>query len=1427
MTRCPSHSPLLLLLSLLALPCLVLAEIYHVKPPNSTLLCPDPDDNHCKTLEEYAAKSPENDAGMTFLFLAGEHPLSRDFSLSNYNMWSVSLISHEDSGVVNINCSGNGKFVLKHTGRVIINNLTMLGCHGNQIVDATNFTLDNAYIKGISRDHHRQETIVNAHTRFDPCNEPTSHVFSVSANRIQITRTNFEYIFRHFYTVVCVYSHSHITIENTTFQNNAAASLLHVHESIFKISNSHFLQNNVSTLMHIYGGSGTMAECDFTSTRSKKGVVFVTEKSDVRIYRSNFSNNSFINSDALSVLCAAIHIRDSTVDINGSVFTHNSAKSGCIYAENSELHVHSSQFLSNTATYGGAFTIRQTQVYINHHSDSCEGMVEFINNSAEYGGAMNIIESSVATIHCARFTNNSATGTKDSRGGAILARTNTKVSLVDTEFCGNFGGNGGVLFAQFATLNTSGNLSMHDNNGSIYLIYCTADFGGNLFFINNHQPLLAHYSAVTFTGNSSFTNNYVSPRAIISIRSELNIHHDGVLTAQGNQGEKGGAMHLVQSELNVYGQCNFLNNHAFKNGGAIHAYETVIRFKGIANFQNNSATVHGGAIFMDGSAIRHFSGRLSFTENHAEQGGAIFLQSGSRLHIVKHTMECKDSHWYCVSDREKWQALNFNHNSADRGGALYVNDVGANSCSSTTIVDKDYFNSECFVQTIAAYKSASDWKISTANFANINFTNNSANVSGAVLYGGLLDRCTLDEFAEFRQIEGHTIKALAYFQKISGTTDFSNNDIVSDPMRVCWCDEDDRVNCSMAMTNHSVVPGKLFNNLRFAVVDQTGTLFNNSSYAIIASLSSESSRLREDESKQMLQGNCCKLNFTLYSNNSVNLTLYAKESPCTEGISKLVIPLDLSACPVGFSLSNTSLGCECDPKLNDFVTNCNIQNNSAQRQGNTWITFPRGNDSNISGILVHDYCPYDYCRPPSENAEIWLNLSDPNSSDTQCAFNRSGLLCGCCQDGYSLTLGGSECRQCTNTWMVFIFPFALAGIALVLVMMVCNLTLATGTINGPLFYANILIANRFVFFPQHKLSIPLQVFVSMLGLNLGITTCFYDGLDGLGKIFMQIAFEVYLIILVVLVVLMGRSVRVSNFFHKYNLHPLHTLATLIVLSYEKLSRKIFSLFAFTSLRYVYNDTATNPIWLFDTCEGSHIWQQVILYFIGVIIIAAGLALNFILLFNKCIVGKCRSVYFNTFMTAFNAPFKPNHQYWVGLLLLIRNISYIVCETFNAGKNPTDSLHFIFTLIVGLLLLKFFYAGVPSLKISLASLKKLILLHEKPAYEPLANPVEERSGIVYKNPYVDYLETSFLVNLSLLTYFTLSFREDVVKNQNNQAILFSISSAVVLITVIGILVYHTWVYTGISRLCHRLCRSMGSVLLKLILDLLEKFVANVL
>ncbi len=86
-------------------------------------------------------------------------------------------------------------------------------------------------------------------------------------------------------------------------------------------------------------------------------------------------------------------------------------------------------------------------------------------------------------------------------------------------------------------------------------------------------------------------------------------------------------------------------------------------------------------------------------------------------------------------------------------------------------------------------------------------------------------------------------------------------------------------------------------------------------------------------------------------------------------------------------------------------------------------------------------------------------------------------------------LATSRCAQCPDVYLLLliIIPFALAGILLVALILVLNITIATGKIHGLIFYANILAANRAIFFPS--LSNFLTVFVSWVNLDLGIETC--------------------------------------------------------------------------------------------------------------------------------------------------------------------------------------------------------------------------------------------------------------------------------------------------------------------------------------------------
>lgn len=251
-----------------------------------------------------------------------------------------------------------------------------------------------------------------------------------------------------------------------------------------------------------------------------------------------------------------------------------------------------------------------------------------------------------------------------------------------------------------------------------------------------------------------------------------------------------------------------------------------------------------------------------------------------------------------------------------------------------------------------------------------------------------------------------------------------------------------------------------------------------------------------------------------------------------------------------------------------------------------------------------------------------------------------------------------------------------------------------------------------------------------------------------------------------------------------------------------------SLLAFTYLEY---PNKTESVWLFDPSldymEGKHISLAIVAAFI----IILGLFFTTILLFSKCIVARSRSVYFNNFMEAFHAPLKPNHQYWVGLLFLTRNLSYLTTEFINVGENPTYNLHFVFTLVVGLLVVKFFFSSISKVN-RVSPVPKTTPPNVYTRFDQLSFSQRDQdqltytskktcfteSGIIYKNPLLDLLETSFLVNIAVLAYFTLYIRYE----NGDQDVLFYISSSIVLVTFIGILIYHACVYTSLSKLFKR-------------------------
>ena len=206
-----------------------------------------------------------------------------------------------------------------------------------------------------------------------------------------------------------------------------------------------------------------------------------------------------------------------------------------------------------------------------------------------------------------------------------------------------------------------------------------------------------------------------------------------------------------------------------------------------------------------------------------------------------------------------------------------------------------------------------------------------------------------------------------------------------------------------------------------------------------------------------------------------------------------------------------------------------------------------------------------------------INLNQPNGADSQCALNRTGTLCGICKPGLSLSLGSSRCLKCPTYWpaqFVAITIFAiLAGIGLVVVALWLNITVAVGTLNGLLFYTNIIAANKVVLLPYPEPNF-IIVFISWLNLELGIDVCFIDGMDTYIKTWLQLAFPIYIILLVILLIVISQhSSRLSKLIAKRN--PVAALALLILMSYGKLFHVVLLAQPFSYAVLTYPDNTKN------------------------------------------------------------------------------------------------------------------------------------------------------------------------------------------------------------------------------------------------------------
>ena len=765
---------------------------------------------------------------------------------------------------------------------------------------------------------------------------------------------------------------------------------------------------------------------------------------------------------------------------------------------------------------------------------------------------------------------------------------------------------------------------------------------------------------------------------------------------------------------------------------------------GNVTFTNNTIVNNFGTGVTLEFTNAYISGWNRIENNTAHNGGGIALYGDSILYFEPHTI-----------------LLVVGNRVDNVGGGIYVGRTVEHVSVSQCFFD--FYNADNYLQSIHF-----DVPVS------LHMYNNSAGLAGNDVYGGSLDTC---------HILGTSTMGADILMKITNV----DIDVTTKPSRVCLCNETDGTkDCTELNRTITAYPGQRFTLSAITVGQYLRTSDPRGTPSAIYASILQNNEVSEQGSLPSVylaqQGGrtCTNITYSVHSRNKYefivltiengnqlapyNKRLLDKAVWWRENLDTVLpyfvslpvyISVEMKECPLGFEISNEDT-CDCAAALVPLGINCSINENTIHRPAPLWIgtenqmppTSSSDNDEASKIVyLMHRHCPFDFCKP----GDIDFDLKD---ADMQCAFNRSGVLCGGCKPHLSAILGGSQCRKCSNVFNSLLFLFLLAGVLLVVFLVATNLTVSIGTINGLIFFANIVKEHQAVFFPRDIGTNILTVFIAWLNLDFGFNVCLFDGMTAYAKAWLQFLFPLYIWLLAVLIIMASRySDRIAKLCGK---NIVQVLATLFLLSYAKLQRTITTGLAFTILDLSNNQTRL--VWLYD---GNIVYLQGIHIPLFVACVTALLFLfvpyTLVILFGRYLQAKSHyKIFFwvgrlKPIFDAYLGPYKDQYRYWTGILLLAR----IMVLLLSAGNVLGDaSINLVAIAIICYILVA------------------LVLL----------------SGGVYKKWPISALECFFYVNLGVLATVTLYNR----LSGGSQLVVIYLSLSVAFTAFCGILIYHIFI-----------------------------------
>ena len=939
-------------------------------------------------------------------------------------------------------------------------------------------------------------------------------------------------------------------------------------------STTKFVNNivdHIGAAVYLTGNSSVIFDSNsiviFSNNRATNGTIYSEANSSITFKASCqviFSDNSVTHCG--SAIYSADHSRltfkgSSKIMFNNnialssnSIYTHHS---GTIFSENvgyisfEENSV--TLFNDNLADYGAAiYSINNSNIIFKDRS-----MVDFNNHIVHYCGVLtSVLFSNVTFADNSNVTFNTNAvshtipDTYESSAGAICTFQNCNIII---------SGNSLVIFTKNK-----------------------ADRGGAVL-IDESNVIIKEYSTVLYYNNYAW---YSSGGAFVcSNNSTIMIEDNSNVTLNSNEASKSGGTIYAQNKCKIKFKDNsssiFINNIARDNGGAIFSCETSkIMFEGNSKvvFNNNMANSGGALYFANNSdcLLSDFAD-VSFHYNTASYGAAILASVYCNITLIGQST-------LLIAYNKAIQSggggyLKYNCNFIIQGNASVTIDSnralhGGGICTENEVELLFKENSTAFfynnMATVGggAVKILNDSIITAKDYATINFINNNAQYGGAIFLDTTAvvinsSNKTGVHFANnIAKLLGNSVYQEATefcnsscIYDINRTLGITNQFIATPPNKlrfhhpaVCIDDEND-TQCRQYFVQ-SVMLGKkimipacvldYYNNTvhstQFLVQNEKHPNFLNSGpkQVLISCDQFEGTNIMSNQS------------LSTSANFSINVTLNVAFNANWKHISVNLI-IELSPCHPGFWQYPNSTKCECY-NANDIVF-CSGSSSTIKR--GYWF-------GRVMGKPTVVFCPINYCNfSCCETSNGYYHLSPIR--DNQCRSHRSGIACGSCKEGYTLSFDSVECLDlddCNTGQTILVLALVLLYwiVIIVAVFSLMRFKVEIGYLYAITYYYSVvdLLLNK-NWYLSSILNTTMNIISStakMIPRFLG-ELCFIKNMSGIDQQFIHYIHPVAIsIFLVIITVLARKSRRLSTFISK---GIIRVICYLLLLSYTSVA----------------------------------------------------------------------------------------------------------------------------------------------------------------------------------------------------------------------------------------------------------------------------------